>query len=201
MPKKKIPKEFKGNIPDKFRKKFHCTRCKSFFVDTKEELEFHMESLHGEYSAAKHHANRKGSRKLKQIYLNRNIKKKPEVPPVEERKSKKKRKLKSCFAFRCKNCKRVGVIYADINKKLQNFILCPIDEEKPGIVPKGCGANIFVDSRSDLIALMTKKGMSPIQFKDWCGVDVTKFEGYKEVKYKGKGKVLDGFVNRRNGKK
>ncbi|MBE3093599.1 MAG: hypothetical protein IMZ52_01105 [Actinobacteria bacterium] len=173
----------------KFTKKYQCKRCHSFFVDTKEELEYHNESMHGEYSAAKHHANRKGSRKLKQIYLNRNIKTKPEVIPIEKRKGKKK-KPRNCFAFRCQNCKHVGIIYGDIKKKLQNLLLC-----------QTCHANALIDSRQEIIDFMKKKEMGPVQFMDFCGINVTLFEGYKEIKYKGKGRALDGFINRRNGKK
>lgn len=172
----------------KFTKKFHCKRCHSFYVDTKLELEHHMESLHGEYSSEKHRSNKKGSRKIKKIYFNRyNLKEKPikEEKPI-------KLPPKDCFLCWCRNCERPVAIHMDMKQEIQDDLVCP-----------NCRANVFVDHRAEIVDFMVRKGRTPVQFKFEYGIDTTLFKGYteKEMKLKAKGATLGEFVNRRNGKK
>jgi len=177
---------------EKFTKKYNCKRCHDFFVDTKEELEFHNEYMHGEYSAIKHQQNRKGSRKLKKLYLNRNKHAKPEESVLEI--GKKKRKPRNCFAYRCKNCKHIGLIFGDTSKKLQNLLLCT-----------ECGCNIFKDSRLKLIEYLKKSHENDITVRNLSHleIDIRKFNMEKEIKKSlgvSTNGALEKFMDRRNGK-
>lgn len=189
----------------KYTKKYQCKRCHDFFVDTKEELEYHQERLHGEYSPLKHQQNKKGNRKLKKLYLNRNLYAKEEKSKVPEERKIRKKKPKDCFAYRCSNCKHVGIIYGDIKKKLQNLILCEMGIDKNG-KSYGCGCNVFKDNRLKLIEYLKKLHENDMEIRDLLhlGIDIRKFNMEKEIKKAlsiSTNGALEKFMDRRNGKK
>lgn len=172
----------------KYTKKYHCKRCHDFWVDTKELLEMHMEYLHGEYSVKKHQESRKGDKKLKKLYMERNLHKATKVEDTNELLSKPV----NCFLCWCKNCEKPVVIHMDLSQEIQDDIVCP-----------NCRANVFVDNRAEIVNAMIQKGKTPVQFKLEYGIDTSLFKGYteRELKLKAKGITFGEFVNRRNGKK
>ena len=172
----------------KYAKRFNCKRCHNFFVDTRDELEHHMEYLHGEYSHKKHQEAKKVNRKLHKLYMQRNQIKEKEQPVEQE-----KLNPVDCFGVRCKNCGKFNAIHMDMHQELQSDISC-----------YHCRMNIFVDNRSAVVNDMVMKGLTPIQYKNKYGIDTTLFKGYeeRELKLKVKEKTLGDFVvDRRNGKK
>ena len=129
-------------INPKFRKKCFCKRC-SFSCDEPNELEIHQEEQHGMFSIRKHKESRKGSRKLKESFLNKNKKiVKESVKPISH---KIKKRPKGCNLIRCQNCQKVSVLFRNIKQPLQNLLLCP-----------KCGLNVFKDNKERLKEFMDK---------------------------------------------
>ena len=185
--KKKVIKVVKLTEKErkKYTKKFNCKRCHDFFVETREELEHHMEQLHGEYSLKKHQEAKGIDRKFHKIYMERN-----RLEPNDKNGQEiiKLRPTSPCYVTTCKNCEKAVAIHSNLEDELQNNLLCPT-----------CGADVFMDNRDKIINHMVMKGLTPAAYREEYNIDTTKFKGYEEqeLKLKVKGRTLGDFVKRR----
>ena len=172
----------------KFTKKHKCKRCDNFFVDTREELDYHMRSLHGEYSFKEHQEDKTGNKHLRKLYLTRNASKAKSSEEIRE----VKLKPVNCFVCWCKNCEKIVAIHMDMKMELQDDVVCP-----------NCRMNVFVNNTRAVVGHMVSKGMTPAAYRYEYGIDTLLFKGYteSELKLKAKGRTLGEFVERRNGKK
>lgn len=173
---------------EKFSKKFKCSRCyPHFYANTREELEYHMENLHGEYSFKKHRDAKGIDRNIHKLYMNRNKKKNK-----KETTKSKKLQLSECFGAWCKNCGGFNAIHADMSVPLQDDIVCG-----------NCRMNIFKDNRKAVVNDMIRKGKTVNQYLNWCGIDTTKFKGYSKTNLdlRAKGKSFKPFLKKRKARK
>ena len=167
----------------KFGKKFNCKRCHNYFVDTREELEHHMEYLHGEYSEKKHREAKDIDPIIHEIYLNRNKKRE-----VKEETLKEKLNVVECFLVWCKNCGKANAIHMDLEMPLQDDIVCD-----------NCRMNIFTDNQTLVVNDMSKRGFTPIQYENKFGIKIRLFKDYTEKDLKMKTQIdsFDRFMKHR----
>jgi hypothetical protein len=154
----------------KFTKKFACLRCHSFCVDTQEELDYHNESLHGEYPLPKHETHWKVDDEYKELYL-RCIGKREKGDKIKldadlsGGNKPSARRLKIEEVIECNTCSGLVKIHRDTTKPMSNCLICP-----------GCGCNMFINNQEEILELMEKKSMNVVEFMKWSkGIDITRF--------------------------